>query len=706
MPKKSFRIGVGPLLTLVTGLLFVVVSIIFGFLTDTYVRQRALTEAEAKTRILLDRNLATHTYFTHDLKPSLFEWTEPFRPDDYFDPKWMSSTYAVREIDEYFKSLSPADYYYKECAIDARSPENEADAYERTFIEEMNQNPELEERSIVRVLEGQPYFVTLRRGEVMEKSCLRCHDTAEQAPGGLVDRYGPERSFGREIGETVSAISIRVPLASAYAGATGFTRQISGILAVLLLCLFGAQFWLNRRLLLKPVNRIRDKALLIAAGGDHLGEQISLPFGKELRALTIAFNTMSRNLRRNRDQLERRVYERTIELQESNQRLQKALASLQATQEQLVEQERLAAVGQMAGGIAHEFNNLMTPVIIYADQMLRSSPLALENKEKLIIIHEQTRRAADLTQQILDFSRRTILARRELELVPFVAKTTDLLVHTVPGNVRIHFSATPAASGLSVNADPTCLQQAVMNLAANAQDAMPDGGELHIRVERVEKEGIDWARLTVSDNGVGIPEDALPHIFEPFFTTKDVGEGAGLGLAQVYGIVKQHSGDIDVSTKAGQGSTFTITLPALPTPPPQAPRQRGEEAPALMRGQGEMVLVVVENHTVRKAMVSVLEMLGYQVLVAEDGRQALCVAEREHGRLRLVLGDMTMPEVDGKTLALELQERAPGVPMVVLTSYPLTNEDSTALHTAGVVGWLQKPVDLEQLAEVVARALL
>ncbi len=161
-------------------------------------RSQALVEAEAKARILLDRNLATHTYFSHDMKPNLFEWTEPFRSDDYFDPTWMSSTYAVRHIDQYFKSLSDADYYYKEAAINARSPENEADAYERTFLDWLNADPDLVIDTSVRVLDGKPYFVVMRRGEVMEESCLRCHSAPDVAPAGMVQVYGADRSFDRQ----------------------------------------------------------------------------------------------------------------------------------------------------------------------------------------------------------------------------------------------------------------------------------------------------------------------------------------------------------------------------------------------------------------------------------------------------------------------------------------------------------------------------
>jgi len=312
----------GFLLEAAVAVVFLVGAVVLVLLVRHHMRKQALAEAESKSRIILDRNLATHTYFTHQLKPGLFDWSEPFRDEGYFDPVWMSSTYAVREIDETFQSLNPADYYYKECAIDARSPKNEADAFEEAFIEELNQNPELTERSLVRSLDGEPAFVTLRRGETMEESCLRCHSTPNEAPAELVETYGGDRSFGREVGEVVSAISIRIPLEEAYLDADRFAGRLSLLLLALLVALFAAQSWLSQSFVLSPVKQIRKKALRIADGGQHLGEQIPLPPGRDLRELTLAFNHMSQALRTSYERLEERVRTRTAELRVANLELE------------------------------------------------------------------------------------------------------------------------------------------------------------------------------------------------------------------------------------------------------------------------------------------------------------------------------------------------------------------------------------------------
>lgn len=328
MLNKASRVGIGSLISLLVAVGFVLMSAVIVISVNRVMRYQALVEAEAKARILLDRNLATHTYFSHDMKPNLFEWTEPFRSDDYFDPTWMSSTYAVRHIDQYFKSLSDADYYYKEAAINARSPENEADAYERTFLDWLNADPDLVIDTSVRVLDGKPYFVVMRRGEVMEESCLRCHSEPDVAPRGMVQVYGADRSFDRQVGEVIDAIAIRIPLAAAYAAADRLALNLSLFLLTCLVVLFTAQFLLTRRVLFAPLAVMRDEALLIARGIRPLGAQIPLPFGREFAELSGAFNTLSTSLARSHHELEDRVTERTEQLDESNREYRWLLESM------------------------------------------------------------------------------------------------------------------------------------------------------------------------------------------------------------------------------------------------------------------------------------------------------------------------------------------------------------------------------------------
>ncbi|MGD9941168.1 MAG: DUF3365 domain-containing protein, partial [Clostridia bacterium] len=313
---------------LVFVMLFMVTIGFVSLFVDAVMREQALEEAESKARILLDRNLAIHSFYTEILKPRLFELTEPFLPDGYFDPAWMSSSYAVRQIGNRFKAIKESDfrggYDMKDAAVNARSPENEADASEVAFLEELRADPQLVMRTYTRSIDGIPYMHYLRRGEVLEASCIQCHGDPALAPAGLVALYGPERSFYREdeIGKVISVISIRIPLAASFANVQRFSLHLSGLLMALLTCLFLIQYWTSKRLFYTPIAAIRDKALLVSRDENRLGEQLPIPFGQEWRELAMAFNTMSMKLRQDRDTLEDRIQERTNALELANRCLE------------------------------------------------------------------------------------------------------------------------------------------------------------------------------------------------------------------------------------------------------------------------------------------------------------------------------------------------------------------------------------------------
>ncbi len=320
--------GTKTLLALALGLLFVILSVVVVVLVNGTMKHLALTDAAKAARMFLDHNLAVHTYFSKDLKPKLFAQLGPTTSKDYFEPVWMSSTYAVRKMDQYFRHFNKSPYYYKECAINARSPENEADDYEKAFLVDLQDKPQLTTKSAIRVVNGKPYFTLLRRGEVMEKSCLRCHSSPENAPGDLVRRYGPDRSFHKKVDETAQAISIRIPLSDAFSSATDFSYFLSGLLLVAL----GGGFLLvwvgNRRLLINPIAEIREHAVRIASGREPLGETIPRPKIRELRDLVAAFNEMSTALKETYDEQEQRILERTQELAMEKERLATTMRSI------------------------------------------------------------------------------------------------------------------------------------------------------------------------------------------------------------------------------------------------------------------------------------------------------------------------------------------------------------------------------------------
>ncbi|MFQ5421482.1 MAG: ATP-binding protein, partial [Anaerolineae bacterium] len=319
-------------------------------------------------------------------------------------------------------------------------------------------------------------------------------------------------------------------------------------------------------------------------------------------------------------------------------------------------------------------------------------------------------RASDLTQQILDFSRRAVMERKPLNLRPFLKEQVRLLERTLPENVRIRMNYDEGE--FMINADPTRIQQALFNLAINARDAMPHGGNIQINLEHThleagqprpipEIEPGDWIRLEVADSGTGIQPEVLPHIFEPFFTTKEVGKGSGLGLAQVYGIVKQHEGHVDVTTKLGEGTQFIFYLPALPVSEKVGSDRQVEPVTA---GSGELILVVEDDPVLRTAVASSLESLNYRVVAAANGRDAIALFDEYCDEIALVLSDVVMPVVGGKELLKTLRGKRPSLRAVVMTGHLLT-EEVDELKAQGMVEWLQKPLRLEQLADAVARIL-
>jgi PAS domain S-box-containing protein len=373
-------------------------------------------------------------------------------------------------------------------------------------------------------------------------------------------------------------------------------------------------------------------------------------------------------------------------------------------------QDRLAAVGQLAAGIAHDFNNIIGAIILYSEMVLQTPDLGEKNVERLTTIFQQAGRAATLTHQILDFSRRTVMDQAPMDLISFLKETEKLLSRTLRENLQLKLNCVD--TNCVISADPTRIQQIIMNLAFNAQDAMPKGGDLCfdlscIRVEEGElapyrdMEPGAWIRLKVSDTGVGMPPEITQHIFEPFFTTKEPGAGSGLGLAQVYGIVKQHGGYIDVESQVGQGSTFIIYFPALEVPVEATPMLPGKLS---ISGQQEQILVVEDDEATLNAVFEILETLNYRVFTARDGLQALEIIERENGSIDLILSDLVLPEMGGVALYRELENRNIDTKIVFMTGYPL-GTGTKELLDYNKVTWIQKPIRSETLAEVIHEAI-
>jgi signal transduction histidine kinase/ActR/RegA family two-component response regulator/HAMP domain-containing protein len=372
-------------------------------------------------------------------------------------------------------------------------------------------------------------------------------------------------------------------------------------------------------------------------------------------------------------------------------------------------QERLAAVGQLAAGLAHDFNNIISVILLYAELLLQSPTRSAQDVERLRTITQQGQRAAQLIQQILDFSRQTVMEQHPFDLVPFMREMEGLLMRTLPETIRVR--VVTEGESMMLNGDPARIRQVCINLALNAREAMPDGGDLrytlsHLTLQEGETPPTPdmgpgaWIRMSVADTGTGIKPEVMPHIFEPFFTTKSPAHASGLGLSQVYGIVQQHHGHIGVTSPLNGGTTFNLYFPAHSVLVAEA---TPAEEPDVVRGNGEMILVVEDNDATRASVCEILKAQGYQVLEASDGQQALAVYARDAERIDLVLSDLVMPVMGGSDLVRALQATAPEQRFLLMTGYPLGN--TRELLESGQVQWLQKPLSKAKLARAVRKAL-
>jgi signal transduction histidine kinase len=693
----------------IVGAAFVAGGLIAVLLVYRHERAQALREAEEKGRLILAHNLATHEYFTRELKPAVFALSEGILSSPRYDPSWMSSTYAIRRIGRYreeAKNDGEPSYYYKEAAIDARDPRNEADGIERAFLVAARSRMELLEEVAVRDLDGKPHLVVMRRGETMGASCIRCHSTPAAAPAGLVERYGSERGFGRREGELASAVSVRIPLAVAFASVDAMARKLSiGIVAMLVL-VYAAQVVLLRRLLFRPLGSIRSAAEAIARDESLVGRTVPMPGGRELGDLTTAFNAMSVELGRERTELERKVELRTRELVETHRLLESEMRGRMETDARLRQAEKMDALGRLAGGVAHDFNNLLTVINASSEFVMADLSTTDPRWTDVQEIHAAGHRAASLTRQLLAFSRQEAGEVQVVDLGGLLERLSRLLRRLLREDVelRVERPAEPAP----VLADATHLEQIILNLAVNARDAMPGGGSLQMTVgEEVAAADADdappgsrWVVLTVRDTGTGMDEETLARAFDPFFTTKGPGAGSGLGLATVHGLVHGAGGRIRVESAPGRGSTFHVAFPRAEDDKGAArggPDRPLAEPPGRASGT---ILLVEDEPSVREVARRILASRGYDVHEARDGEEALRVVEGTARSIDLVVTDIVMPHMSGAALAARLHAERPGLPVVFVSGY------TADVLTGDLPGrLLRKPYSPVELVCAVAEAL-
>jgi len=388
----------------------------------------------------------------------------------------------------------------------------------------------------------------------------------------------------------------------------------------------------------------------------------------------------------------------------------RAEEALRQSEERLRQAQKMEAVGRLAGGVAHDFNNLLTVIISYSDLLLEDLGSDDPKRDDVDQIRKAAEGAAALTRQLLAFSRQQVLEPKVLDVNATVVSTEKLLKRLIGEDVQLATSLAPDLGRVKV--DPGQVEQIIMNLAVNARDAMPRGGRMTIETANVDMDEIyvrshaparpgRYVMLALSDTGIGMDEQTKARIFEPFFTTKDPGKGTGLGLATVYGIVKQSGGFIWVYSEPGHGTSFKLYLPRVDEPAEPV------AAPIPMTGPGrgtETVLLVEDAASVRMVTRQVLERYGYAVLEAPNGDTALRLAAKHHGPIHLLLTDVIMPGLSGRQLAEQLKQLRPDMKVLYASGYAGNAIVHHGMLESGIA-YLQKPFTPETLGRRVRQVL-
>ncbi len=518
---------------------------------------------------------------------------------------------------------------------------------------------------------------------------------------------GPDRSLMSEVGSGATLLHDKaghqvvrgyVPLALEPAGlfvSAGFdvddldhivndaARRGYLLITLGMACSFLLALLIGYRYLRAPVAVLQDAAKRLGSGDLAARATMSPGAPAEFAGLGAAFNEMADMLQRQRselqalnDALEIRVAERTRALLESNNRLQVEIAERELSEANLRQAQKLRAVGQLAGGIAHEFNNLLTVILGSLELLRRWLPAdAMKGPDLLDSATEAVDRGSRLTARLLAFSRKQPLFAISVDVAEAIHGIGGLLASTFGGTIRVQIRA---EEGLwPALLDPNQFEAAIINLALNAQAAMPNGGRLSLAADNLHvtpssaQQGVpsgEYVRVVVADSGIGMSDDVKSRVFEPFFTTKEAGTAAGLGLAQVHAMIRQSDGAVTIDSRVGDGTKITLLLPRASTAPSSdASTASADALPAVTRDR--LVLLVDDDAQVRDTTELVLAEAGYSVVTAADGAAGLALLEREGDRVAVVVSDYAMPGMTGKELLDTVRRRRPDVAVLLATGY-------------------------------------
>ena len=703
--------------------------LLFHYAAENYV----LSQAELRIRDVMLESRALHWYVQRNMHPALYKAKEDGRiPSGFYAPEMLSSTCIARNLYEHYNEergrAGLPEVRYRLAAIDPRNPVNRADGFERALIEEFNADRGKKEHREVIDVDGRAYLYYAIPFLVTEQRCLSCHGAPEDAPQELREYYDWSGGWHRRVGDIVALESVSTPLEAEFHAAHIMLAASVGVAGLLL-----SMFLINTRL--RGLVRRHTQALqeseerfsafmeyspCVAFIKDEQGRflyanrYLADLFGvdRDLTGQTTSHlvpNSMGQAMEeedqralagghveveqvvRDRAGAERVFQTHKFAIQRPGRpsllggfalditARVRAEAQQQSLEAQLRQAQKMEAVGQLAGGVAHDFNNILTAILgnveLSMAQLQSQTPSASKALQGLSQIEKSAERATSLTRQLLAFSRRQVTQPEILDLNQTLNDMADMLRRLITENIDLELS--PAANLHLVRADAAQIEQVIMNLVVNASDAMPTGGKLRIATANVALDDEylathadarpgEHAVLAVSDTGVGMDQETIEHIFEPFFTTKDVGHGTGLGLATVYGIIRQADGHIRVYSEPEKGSTFRVYLPAIENAvaPDRAARLTGETP-----GGDETVMLCEDDEKVRKLAEQFLSGAGYTVITARDGESALETAAVYEGDIDLLVTDVIMPNMNGQQLAHAVVDKRPDLKILFMSGY-------------------------------------
>ena len=517
--------------SLFVGIILLLFCAIFSTVLYYYLRAQVITEAENKTTIIMTHVRALGDYVKESLRPRMFEIFSKLHTEDDFVVEAMSTTHVNLQVMKKFTSHLP-DYAYKRVSDRPLNPENTADAFDLGMMNFFRQHRDIAERHGREEVGGKEYLI-YSRPLFSEQDCLHCHGDVAAASHGIRERYGKTGKFGWKEGELIGLESISIPLDKALAKAKKISIDAFIFGLGTLSFLFLALYTTFRHLVTNPLNRISGIFRGIAQGAEPLGREIRSTRADEIGDLTGSFNMLAKHL------------------MDAHEKLRKTAE----IEKQMMETEKLAALGQLSAGVAHEINNPLGGIQLCFNNLMHSEMDEEKRVKHIEVINAGFLRIQSIVRHLLDFAKNAPLCIAPARINGIIENALNLVGYTLRSK-EISVVTELASDMPDLPADANKLEQVFLNLIINAAQTMEVGGVLTIRTRHEAA----WCFVSVSDTGKGISPEVLQKIFDPFFTTKGVGEGTGLGLSVSKAIIEQHRGEIKVETSE-YGTTFTVQLP-------------------------------------------------------------------------------------------------------------------------------------------------